>query len=382
MMTRRTILAILVGGAGAVVGGGAWLAHTASLEQRAIEAWRSPGAGERDPRRFALAHAILAPNPHNRQPWLVDLLGDDALLLYADLERLLPVTDPFDRQIIIGCGAFLELLAIAAAELGLRAEITLFPDGAPEPRLDERPVAHVRFQGDASPDPLFAHILDRRSNKEAYDPSRSIAATDLARVAGAAKGAGLDAAAAGAGPVLDAVKALIPAAYRREFATPAALQESVDLIRVGGVQIEAHRDGIDLGGPLMEALRLAGQMSPKAMTTPGTPAYEQGLAQYDGLAASSKGAVWIVSDDNSRAAQIATGRAYVRANLEATRVGLAMHPMSQALQEYEAMADLKARADLIFGIAAPKRLQMLARIGYGPRVPTSPRRGLEAHLRV
>ena len=68
-------------------------------------AWRSPGAGEQDPRRHALAHAILAPNPHNMQPWLVELTGADSLTLRADLTRLLPATDPPNRQITIGCGA-------------------------------------------------------------------------------------------------------------------------------------------------------------------------------------------------------------------------------------------------------------------------------------
>src|ERR1700741_606311 len=80
--------------------------------------WRNPGAGESDPRRFALAHAILAPNPHNTQPWQVDLRGEDEMLLYCDLERRLPFTDPLDRQITIGCGCFLELYRIAAVQNG------------------------------------------------------------------------------------------------------------------------------------------------------------------------------------------------------------------------------------------------------------------------
>ena len=64
MPTRRTALAWLA--AGAVSG-----CSPATVD--ATAPWREPGAGERDPRRWALAHAILAPNPHNRQPWLIDL---------------------------------------------------------------------------------------------------------------------------------------------------------------------------------------------------------------------------------------------------------------------------------------------------------------------
>ena len=136
MPTRRHALALLAAAPFAGCG--------ASPDDYAAS-WRAPGAGETDPRRFALAHAILAPNPHNTQPWLVELRGADEMLLYCDLERRLPFTDPLDRQITMGCGAFLELYRIAAAQQGRVAQIVPFPDGAPEARLDARPLAQVRF---------------------------------------------------------------------------------------------------------------------------------------------------------------------------------------------------------------------------------------------
>ena len=55
-----------------------------------------------EPRMQALSYAILAPNPHNRQPWLVDLQVDGQVTLYVDQTRLLPHTDPFSRQIVAG----------------------------------------------------------------------------------------------------------------------------------------------------------------------------------------------------------------------------------------------------------------------------------------
>ena len=86
------------------------------------------GSGETDPRRRALAHAILAPNAHNMQPWLVDLSEADVITLYIDRTRLLPETDPFSRQIVISHGTFLELLVLAAAAEGYSApRWTAFP---------------------------------------------------------------------------------------------------------------------------------------------------------------------------------------------------------------------------------------------------------------
>ena len=89
-------------------GGVGWaLTRTATA---AREPWRDAANGFGDPRLDALAFAILAPNPHNMQPWLARLETDGSLSVFCDLNRRLPATDPFDRQITIGFGCFLELL--------------------------------------------------------------------------------------------------------------------------------------------------------------------------------------------------------------------------------------------------------------------------------
>ena len=131
-------------------------------------AWTYPGAREADIRKRALSFAILAPNPHNMQPWLADLSEPDLITLYVDTGRVLPVTDPFNRQIVLGCGAFLELLRMAAAAEGVSATVEPFPAGEPQPRLDERPVARVRFEPGGKPDPLFNQALNRRTNRQPF----------------------------------------------------------------------------------------------------------------------------------------------------------------------------------------------------------------------
>ena len=121
-----------------LAGGGAVLAATgglagcdSSMPDAALQPWRDAGATQTDPRRFMLAHALLAPNPHNRQPWIADLREAGKIHLVCDGERLLPETDPFGRQILIGCGAFIELAVIAAAQRSLGVQVELFPEGPP-----------------------------------------------------------------------------------------------------------------------------------------------------------------------------------------------------------------------------------------------------------
>ncbi|MFY7695676.1 MAG: hypothetical protein ACOVQK_04965, partial [Cyanobium sp.] len=120
-----------------LVGGGAVLAATVGitgcsdeLPEAAIQPWRSPDR-DTDLRRFMLAHALLAPNPHNRQPWIADLREPGRIHLICDGDRLLPETDPFGRQILIGCGAFIELAVVAATQRGVSVKVELFPGGMP-----------------------------------------------------------------------------------------------------------------------------------------------------------------------------------------------------------------------------------------------------------
>jgi hypothetical protein len=344
-------------------------------------AWRNPGAGETDVRRWALAHAILAPNPHNKQPWLVQLVGDDEILLRVDLTRLLPATDPFDRQIVIGCGAFLDLLAMAAAARGHRAEIDLWPDGEPQPRLDGRVVARIRLVADATvrPDPLFAQALARRTNRTTYDTGRPVTPGALAPLAAAAR-PGVGVAATATAADLARLRPLVAEGYRIEATTPAPYRENVEAMRIGAAEIAAHRDGISLGGPLMEAGRLTGVVTRDAFLEPDSiarGAFERG---GDGWVESSMAFAWLITPANDRVAQIEAGRAYLRLNLLATRAGLALQPWSQGLQEYPAMQGTLTAIHRALGVAPPARVQMLVRLGYSDAVPPAPRRGLAAHL--
>jgi nitroreductase len=350
-------------------------------------AWRAPGAGETDLRRYALAHAILAPNPHNRQPWLVDLVGEDELLLFVDLDRRLPATDPFDRQITMGCGAFLELFDLSIRERGRRAEIALWPEGEPQPRLDARPIARVRITGDAAEkDPLFAHILTRRTNREPYEdrevPTNALMAIARSGTTGQTddrEAAALEIAVTNGGTLRDQLRALAWNSFEREFRTPHAHMETVNLMRVGATEIAMERDGIAIRGAFVDFARRVGLVNKRTLADIGNPITKQGLEAWRPLALDAPAFIWISSFSNPRTEQISAGRAYARLNLAATGQGLAMHPWSQALQEYREMAELHAEAERLMSAPDDARVQMLARVGYAVKdAPPAPRRGLDA----
>lgn len=384
MVSRRQVL--ITGGASLVLLSGGFGAYVGTRSiAKAQEPWKQAAAGFGDPRLDALAYAILAPNPHNRQPWQVQLEGDDSFTLYCDLEKRLPHTDPPNRQITIGFGTFLELFRQAAAEKGYRAEITPFPEGEPEPVLDDRPIASVKMVKEPSVqrDPLFGTILRRRSTKEPFAP-RSVDDETFAKLQTLAF-AGQSEPVLSLATTSDAdrvakLRALNWEAWQVEYDTARTQKESVDLMRIGSNEINASPDGIDLGGPMMEALRLGGAISREQLATKGTSAYETGISMYKDMLDNTSSFGWLISPDNSRKAQLQSGATWVRINQAATALGLAMHPVSQILQEFPEMAALYDQYHDTVAVSAPARVQGFFRLGYAATPEPSPRWPVESLL--
>ncbi len=376
-MARRNFIRVV--GGGIVMAAGAALAvpRLDAMPAAAVDGWRGPRPDERDPRRRAIGWAMLAPNPHNMQAWLVDLRQPDEIVLHVDRERLLPQTDPFSRQIVVGQGTFIELLVLALAADGYRAEIVLFPEGEfGAEGVDARPVARVRLvrDGTIKVDPLFAQIPHRRSIKTEY-ARRPVSETHLAALAAAHRAASdltLDFATDPA--ALDALRAIAAGASEVEMVTPRTHKESIDRLRIGADEIAAHRDGLVLTGPMIWALRHAGIFTRDKAMTLGTLAWNGGRDVIMTGYASAVAFGWIATPLNTRAAQIAAGRAYVRLNLKATELGVAMHPHSQALQEFAEMADMHRAIHKATGVPRGHTVQMFFRLGYAADPGPTPRR--------
>ena len=113
---------------------------------------------------------------------------------------------------------------------------------------------------------------------------------------------------------------------------------------------------------------------------PTSTSFNQGMQMYKEIHFSTMGYVWVKSAGNSRVDQLLAGREWIRLNLQATAQGLAVHPISQALQEYPEMEALYNELHERLGANLPTRIQMFARIGYGPKIPPSPRWALKTRL--
>jgi hypothetical protein len=355
----------------------------------AVRAWQGPdeSVDKADVRRWMLGHGLLAPNPHNRQPWIADLRTPGEITLICDGNRLLPETDPFGRQILVGCGAFVELAVIAAAQQGYRVRVEPFPDGEPGPQRlpGGRIVARLLVDKDAAvgKDALFAQIRRRHTNKGSFDSARVVPDAVWQSLKTAAVEKGLL-----AGNVVDpaamaTMRQITRESFETEILTPRTYLESANLMRIGPDEVEKNRDGIPLMGSMVRLMSSVGLFDRFEVPQRGSANYKQTMERWAAFETGS-GYFWIASRDNTRSTQLGAGRAYVRAHLQATAAGVDMHPLSQAVQEFaEVKPHYEALRKLLGFVGTPNTVQMLVRVGFGVTAAgPSPRRDLGQLIRT
>jgi hypothetical protein len=384
-MDRRQFIRIAGGGMIAPAVALPLAGCSSDYPSEAVQAWQGPAADGGDVRRWILSYAILAPHSHNLQSWLVDLRRPGEILLYCDLTRLLPETDPFSRQIMMSQGTFLELLDLAARRRGLRAGIELFPEGEFGPQKpDTRPTARIRLTADTAvaADPLFEQILRRRTNREAYEP-REPAAAAVKAIADSVASFPIRTGFVGAAQpqARERHRAIAMDAWRIELVTPRTIMESYKVLRVGPREIAQHRDGLSINTPVVRALTALGLFDRSKAPGPDDAATTGQIKDFNAKIAATPAFFWMVTEGNDRKTQVNAGRAYARAQLAATAQGLSMQPLSQALQEYPEQAQPYAQIHSLLEAPPPRyTVQMWTRLGYAPPVGPAPRRGVDAHV--
>lgn len=130
----------------------------------------------------------------------------------------------------------------------------------------------VLVENAATPDPLFAHVMGRRSCKEPLS-DQPVANDMVAKIVEFVM-VYTDT------TMVDALENLTWEAWKLECYLPRTMKESVDLMRRGKAKINAKLDGIDMGGPFLESLMLAGVMTRAALNDQDSTTFKQGKALY------------------------------------------------------------------------------------------------------
>jgi hypothetical protein len=338
-----------------------------TLDAEEIRGVEFPATGTtRDKLRYALKYAVLAPSSHNSQPWHF-VLQEDSVLVCADRTRALPVVDPFDRELLISCGAALLNLRVALSRFACPYEILLLPYQADPDVLAEVRV-HPRGFRDPRLGDLFQALRLRTTNRSDFGPDE--VPRDLQqklREAAEAEGAAL--ACIAAQGLREQLAELIAEGDRIQFSDPRFRRELAAWMH------SARRDD---GMPAYSQ----GVSELLDMVTPMVSAVIRTFDVGDGVAAShhrlAQGSPMLAclsttTDDAS--AWLAAGQALERVLLVAADAWFDASFLNQPIE----VSSLRPRLRELTGSQAYP--QILLRVGSGKALPRSPRRPLSEVIR-
>jgi len=366
---RRFLLA--AGGAAVYLTLGPALAAARRLpdSRSALQPWRLPDdlpSNPEDAARALIAAAVLAPSDWNSQPWRFEVEGN-LIRLVADSRRALPVTDPERHGMLIGLGAALENMLIAARAWGQRPSVHYLPhDGA------RGVVAEVSWMGGEPrrDRALLANIPARRTNRHDFDERGIFSQNRALLMAEAMEGLRFH--------WLDdpeRVRSVGDVAYeatRFQNGDRRAQGEQFGWMRFDGDE-KKRGDGIavdrlELSGP---AGWLAGRYF-----RPGSW-FQRFGTEYAAKQArnqvKSSGALLLVAAPRTDDAQcLLCGQSYERLALKATHLGIA----NQILSAPTEVAHLRPELKRLFGAAAQEEPLLLVRLGHARSPDPTTRRAV------
>lgn len=309
--------------------------------------------------RSVVEAATRAPSVLNTQPWRWQVGASEhgtTFELSADSARVLRVTDPLGRFLVISCGAGLFNARLALRSLSLEPLVQLSPDPH-----DPRMLARVTATRGEDPAPeerwLYAAIPERHTNRGPFH-ERSMGSGLIHRVVDAAAAEG-------------AVLTVLAAAEARrvlEIADEAAVEITRDGRRHDELSSWVHSrpepDGIPaqaIGPPAASGGHGVRDFDPDAVLPTAEPAtYEV------------EPTIAVLSTyGDSRTDWLRAGQALQRVLLEATLDGVQASFRNEPL---EMLAHRWRVRDATTGFGHP---QMVLRLGYGEPTMSAPRRPVD-----
>lgn len=262
--------------------------------------------------KYLLRFAILAPSTKNTQPWRFSI-GENTVGVFADLTRWQPVSDSERRELYISLGCALENLLAAGEQFGFRCEVRYFPQPS-----NEELAATVTFERGGNPPAtragtLLHGIIARYTERGAYRDE----------------------------PIAEELRSRLLDSAR----VPDLRVDLTDnfLVRSRVVELNLHADEMEFADPSFRK-ELGYWVGQGAFGTPRLLARPLGflLKHFNlGQLVGNRNAVILYSAPligmisarkDDRTSQLRAGQALERLWLHATQLGMALQPMSQALE--------------------------------------------------
>ena len=301
--------------------------------------------------------ASLASSAHNAQPWFVQYLEPYSWIIGNDKSKWLPAVDPTQRETILSIGTFIQNLEYAASAFGyichwnllaktnqdeqvLSVKLNKIESKNPfdTSKIKERRTVRSNFLNDdlktedrqylINSEPEFIHYLPSTSKEGQFINEQTIVANRL-----------------------------------QTYRDPAQ-QELANWIRFSTKDAEKYRDGLTTAS--MEIEGFSGWIVRNFYNKDSVMKKdfrEVGLDKVKQQVSESAGWILITSKDNSVATLLETGRRMERLFLKVREKNIAIHPMTQILEESS------TRKVLNQSIGLSENIQFILRVGYLKNYP-------------
>ena len=322
--------------------------------------------------REILSLASLAPSGHNTQPWFVKYIEPYHWIIGNDKRKWLSAVDPTQRETILSIGAFLQNLEYAANNLGYTCQFSMLATTNQDENIIEvkliksntaynydiekiknRRTVRSNYLSDMFKKEDVDYLLNGEKNFLHFIPSTSKEHVWLNE---------------------QTIEANRTQSYR-----DAAQEELADWIRFSSKNAEKYRDGLTTSGMEIEGISgwvLRNFYGRSNVMKSGFR--EQAIDKVKEQVSQSAGWLLITSKDNSVATLLETGKRMQRLFLRVRERNIAIHPMTQILEETATSKTVNQS----MGIS--DNVQFLLRTGYLKNYPepVSLRRAVESFVRV
>lgn len=331
-------------------------AYNASVAETRAALKQAPGTSD------LIRYATLAANSHNTQPWRFKV-GDGGIEILPDMARRIANVDPDNHHLFASLGCAAENLVIAGGGSGRSGEL----------RFDAANDGTLTFAFGSGPpvDPaLFDAIPKRQSTRGDYD-RKPVSAVDLQALSAAAAVPGVDLVLITERAKIDRVRDLVVAGNSVQIADKAFVRELESWLRFSPKKAMRTGDGLfsaSSGSPPLPDW-LGSMMFDLVFTA------EAENEKYARQLASTAGVAVFVAHREDREHWVLAGRACQRFALKATALGLKHAFINQPVE----VAALRPELATLVGLPG-RRPDLVMRFGYGPSLPYSARRPVDAVL--
>lgn len=315
------------------------------------------------PYKELIQNTIKAPSGHNTQPWKFRI-KDDAIIIYPDYERALPVVDADNHAIFISLGCALENLIIAAEHYGFNADTIINTEQTNKECITVR-LSPSAKKGDGL---LYDFINVRQATRNIYN-GNTIPVSDMEKLKAVSVQEDVQTKLFTTEKDIELLIELIKQGTRLQFSNSGFIAELVKWIRFN------KRTAIEKGDGLYGAV--TGNPSVPTwfgkifMKLTANPVREAG--KWEKLISSSAALMIFIAERNDKKAWINTGRSFERTMLMAASLKINHAHANMPCEELEVRQKLIEQLNLRNG----EQPLLLIRLGYSEKMPYSFRRPLE-----